>query len=233
MWKSMLECHQSQCQAIGEAKQLDAISTRKHSRDAHHLEATLQLEKELLNWTLKFSCWVSARKHFVRAMNEWLLKSLLYEPEETSDGIAPFCPGRIGAPPVFVACNQWSQALEKNSEKEVLDSMRDFATSVFQLWERDKSEMGQRMMGRNDIEREDKKIHKEIEALDKRIGNSHLETGQVVYQSDTSTNRSLQLGLKHVFEAMEKFTASSLRSYEELLQNIEKDRCAHEHEGVS
>ncbi|KAM7479499.1 hypothetical protein LguiA_027712 [Lonicera macranthoides] len=232
MWKSMLECHQSQCQAIGEAKQLDAISTRKHLRDAH-LEATLQLEKELLNWTLKFSCWVSAQKHYVRALNEWLLKSLLYEPEETPDGIAPFSPGRIGAPPVFVSCNQWSQALERISEKEVLDSMRDLATSVFQLWERDKLEMGQRTMGRNDIEREDKKIHKEIEALDKRMGNSYLETGQVVYQSDTSTNRSLQLGLQHVFEAMERFATSSSRSYEELLQSIEEDRCAQEHEGVS
>lgn len=42
--------------------------------------------------------------------------------------MAPFSPGRIGAPPVFVICNQWSQALDRVSEKEVLDSMRDFTS---------------------------------------------------------------------------------------------------------
>ena len=64
MWKSMLECHRRQCHAIAEAKRLDAIASRKHFTDAH-LEATLQLEHELLNWTLSYSCWVGAQKGFV------------------------------------------------------------------------------------------------------------------------------------------------------------------------
>lgn len=239
MWKSMLECHHSQCLAIKEARRLDAMASHKHFSDAH-LEATLQLEHELLNWTLRFSCWVGAQKGYVRALNNWLLKCLLYVPEETPDGIVPFSPGRIGAPPVFVICNQWSQALERISEKEVVVCMRDFATTVLQLWERDKLEMRQRMMANKDmerkvkyLEREDQKIHKEIQVLDKRMvlskdGNGLSLAGQAVYQSETSKSGSLQISLQRIFEAMEKFTASSLKVYEELLQRIEEDRLAGE-----
>ncbi|OIS99679.1 PREDICTED: uncharacterized protein LOC109231270 [Nicotiana attenuata] len=238
MWKGMLECHRNQCQAIGEAKRLDAIASHKHFSDAH-LEATLELEQELLHWTLRFSCWVNAQKGYVRALNSWLMKCLLYVPEETPDGRVPFSPGRIGAPPIFVICNQWSQTIEGVSEKEVIDCMRDFATNVLQLWERDKLEMRQRMMVNKDmerkvknLEREDQKIQKEIHALGKRIvlvsgdENGLSLNRHVVYQSDTSKNSSLQLGLRHIFEAMERFTAKSLKVYEELLQRIEEDNLA-------
>ncbi|MCD7463990.1 hypothetical protein HAX54_051888 [Datura stramonium] len=238
MWKGMLECHRNQCQAIGEAKRLDAIASHKHLGDAH-LEATLQLEHDLLNWTLRFSCWVTAQKGYVRALNTWLMKCLLYVPEETPDGRVPFSPGRIGAPPIFVICNQWSQTLEGVSEKEVIDCMRDFASNVLQLWERDKHEMRQRMMVNKDmerkvknLEREDQKIQKGIHALCKRIvlvsgDESGLSLNRhVVYQSDTSKNSSLQVGLRHIFEAMERFTAKSLKVYEELLQRIEEDDMA-------
>ncbi|XP_057501115.1 protein ALTERED PHOSPHATE STARVATION RESPONSE 1-like [Actinidia eriantha] len=236
MWKAMLECHRSQCQAIGQAKRLDAVASSKHFSDAH-LDATLQLEHELLNWTLRFSYWIGAQKGCVRALNNWLQKCLLYIPEETPDGIVPFSPGRIGAPPVFVICNQWSQALESISEKEVVDSMRDFATGVLHLWERDKLEMCQRMMANKDmerkvknLEREDQKIQKEIQSLGKMIslvsgdGNGLSASGNVVYQSDTSKTSSLQVNLQRIFEAMERLTENSLRAYELLLQRIAEDR---------
>ncbi|KAL2537859.1 hypothetical protein Fot_19250 [Forsythia ovata] len=244
MWKSMLECHHNQCQAIGEAKRLDAIALRKHFSDAH-LEATRQLEHDLINWTLRFSYWIGAQKGYIRALNNWLMKCLLYVPEETPDGIVPFSPGRIGAPPVFVICYQWSQSMEGISEKEVVDSMRDFATSVLQLWDRDKLEMRQRMLANKDerkvkgLEREDQKIQKEIQALDKRMvlisgDDSGMPlTGRAVYQSETSKSGSLQASLQHVFKAMEKFTADSLKVYEELLQRIEEDHLAREREQVS
>ncbi|XP_049402355.1 protein ALTERED PHOSPHATE STARVATION RESPONSE 1-like [Solanum stenotomum] len=245
MWRSMLECHRSQCVAIGEAKRLDTIASHKHFSDAH-LEATLQLEHELLNWTLSFSCWVTAQKGYVRALNSWLMKCLLYVPEETDDGIVPFSPGRIGAPPIFVICNHWSQAFERVSEKEVVDCMRDFATNVLQLWERDKLELRQKMMVNKDMERqvknldrEDQKIQKGIHALDKRIvlvsgeENSLSLNRHVVYQSETSKNSSFQVGLQRIFEAMERFTANSLKVYEELLQHMEEDRLAREPEAVS
>ncbi|KAK1373767.1 putative DNA-directed RNA polymerase subunit beta [Heracleum sosnowskyi] len=245
LWKSMLVCHQSQLQAIGAARRLDDIVSNRYSSDAH-LEATLQLEQELLNWVFRFSCWVASQKGYVRALNNWLLKCLLYEPEETADGIAPFSPGRMGAPPVFVICNQWSQALDAISEKEVVEKMRYFAAAVLQLWERDKVEMRQRMTVNGEmelkvknLEREDQKIHKEIQELDKRIvlvsgeGNSLSVAGQVVYQSETSSNTSFQLSMQRIFEAMEKFTASSLKAYEELLQRSEELRLAGEQDTFS
>lgn len=237
MWKSMLECHHNQCQAIGEAKRLDAITFQKHFTDAH-FEATRQLQHDLINWTLWFSHWVGALKGYVRALNNWLTKCLFYIPEETADGIVPFSPGRMGAPAVFVVCNQWSQSLDRISEKEVVDSMREFASNVLQLWDRDKAEMRQRMMANKDerklksLEKEDQKIQREIQSLEKRvvlIPASDNDAGRVVYQSETTKGGSLQVSLQHVLEAMGKFTRNSLKIYEELVQRMEED----EHEQVS
>lgn len=239
----MLECHQNQCQAIKEAKGFGSIGSGKKLGD-DHLKATLQLEHDLLNWTSSFSSWIGAQKGYVRALNSWLGKCLLYEPEETPDGIAPFSPGRMGAPPVFVICNQWAQSMDAISEKEVINAMRIFASSVLKLWEQDKLEMRQRMMTNNDLERkvrnldrEDQRIHKEIQALEEKIvvaGDSYSlsVTGNVVYQSDTS-NSSLQGSLQRIFEAMEKFMAELTKAYEELIKRSEEERLAHEHERVS
>lgn len=241
MWRSMLECHRSQCQAIAAAKRLDAIASNKHASD-ECLEATLQLEHELLNWTLRFSCWFGAQKGFVTSLNNWLLKCLLYIPEETADGPVPFSPSRIGAPTIFIICYQWAQAIDRISDKEVVNSMRDFVRVVLQLWDRDKQEMRRRFaMHKNmeskvkSLDREDQKIQKELQVLDKQIV---LSTGEhnglsAVYQSETSKSVSAQTNLRLIFEAMEKFTAASLKVCEELLQRIEEDRILRQQEGVS
>ncbi|XP_071692335.1 uncharacterized protein [Rutidosis leptorrhynchoides] len=241
MWRSMLECHQSQTHAIGAAKRLDAIASQKHFSD-DCLEATLQLEHELLNWTFRFSCWFGAQKGFVTSLNNWLLKCLLYIPEETADGPVPFSPSRIGAPTVFIICNQWAQAINIISDKEVVKSMRDFVKVVLQLWERDKQEMRRRLevhknMDRKvkDLEREDQKIQKELQVLDKRIVLSvgEFDGLSAVYQSETSKTVSAQTKLRLIFEAMEKFAAASLKTCEELLQRIEEDKISRQQENVS
>lgn len=241
MWKSMLECHSSQCDAIREAKNLDAISSHKLS-DAH-LKATLQLEHDLLHWTSMFSGWITAQKGYVRALNNWLEKCLVYEPEYTVDGMVPFSPGRMGAPPAFVICHQWSKAMDNISEKEVVDSMRAFSTSIFQLWERGRLEMRQEMRQRmlidkdlerkvKNLDREDQKIQKQIQGLDKRMvlvaghNDGRALAGHVVYQSDTSSKNSIHANLLHIFESMMKFTGQSLKVYEDLLQRIEEDKLA-------
>lgn len=232
MWRSMLECHHSQCEAIGAAKRIDSIASHKHSSDAS-LEATLQLEHDLLNWAIRFSCWFGAQKGFVRALNEWLVKCLMYEPEVTVDGPVPYSPGRIGAPPIFIICNQWAQAMQRISDKEVVDSMRDFAATILQLWERDKVEMRQRMVvdksRERNLDKEDQKIHKGLQMLDKMIvgasgDDNGLSLGHPVYQSETSKNGSLQTSLQRIFESMERFTGASLKTYEELLQRIQEDK---------
>ncbi|KAK8370715.1 hypothetical protein V6Z12_A01G195800 [Gossypium hirsutum] len=215
MWKCMLECHHSQC----------------------------QLEHELISWTIRFSSWIGAQKGYVRALNNWLLRCIHHEPEVTDDGIAPFSPSRVGAPPIFVICNQWSQVMDRISEREVVDSMRIFAMSIFQLWEQDKSEMHRRMMANKDLERkarnldrEDQKLQKEIQAMDKKIvlvsgdGNSLSVAGHV-YQSDTS-NTSLQGSLQRILDAMERFSSESSKAYEELSERV-KERIAQDHERVT
>ncbi|KAL0726048.1 hypothetical protein Bca4012_022141 [Brassica carinata] len=239
MWKAMLECHQTQCQAIREARGLGPIRASKKLGE-EHLEATSLLGHELINWILGFSSWVSAQKGYVRELNKWLMKCLLYEPEETPDGIAPFSPGRMGAPPIFVICNQWSQALDRISEKEVIEAMRSFTTSVLQLWEQDRLETT--TMGHGDSEkrvrnmdREEQRIHREIQALEKKMvlvapgdgANSLSLSGNVVYQSDTS-NESLQGSLQRIFEAMERFTAESVRAYDDLLVRAEEETAPRE-----
>ncbi|XP_022748533.1 uncharacterized protein LOC111298120 isoform X2 [Durio zibethinus] len=239
MWKCMLDCHRSQCTVIREAKTLGFVGSGKKLSD-DHLKATSQLEHELISWTIRFSSWIGAQKGYVRALNNWLVKCLYYEPEVTDDGIVPFSPSRIGAPPIFVICNQWSQAMDGISEREVVDSMRIFAMSMLQHWQEDKSEMHRRMMANKDLERrarsldrEDQKLQKEIQVLDKKIvlvsgdGNSLSLAGHVVYQSETSNN-SLQGSLQRIFEAMERFTSESLKTYVELLQRV-KERIAQEH----
>ena len=241
MWKSMLECHRSQCEAIREARILGSIGSRKKSGDGH-LQATKQLEKELINWTLQFSSWVSAQKGYVRALNSWLLKCLLYEPEETPDGIVPFSPGRIGAPPIFVICNQWFQALDRISEKEVVDSMHVFTMSVLQIWEQDRLEMHQQSTVNKDLEmkvrnldRENQKIQKQLQALERIVpsgeGKSIRVSENIIYQSDKSS--SLQASLQRIFEAIERFSDNSVRAYEELLQRSEEERATGEQERVS
>ncbi|KAL8142544.1 hypothetical protein V2J09_015576 [Rumex salicifolius] len=230
MWKAMLDCHHSQFQAVEGARGLDAIAFSKNSSDAH-LESVLEFERELINWTTGFSNWINTQKGYVKSLNEWLLNCIDSSPEETTDGLAPFSPGRAGAPPVFVICHQWAQSFDRLSEKEVVESMRVFAVMVFQFWERDKVEMQQRFVTDKDkfrnLEREDIKLQKQMIALDKKMvinsgepSNSLPLSGSVVYQSDTKA--SLQAGLQHIFEAMDRYTSESLKVYEELLLRSEE-----------
>ncbi|KAG7579440.1 hypothetical protein ISN45_Aa03g035870 [Arabidopsis thaliana x Arabidopsis arenosa] len=226
MWKSMLECHQSQCEAIKEARGLGPIRASKKLGD-NHLEVTRMLGLDLINWIVGFSSWVSAQKGFVRELNSWLMKCLFYEPEETPDGIVPFSPGRIGAPLIFVICNQWEQALDRISEKEVIEAIRRFTTSVLHLWEQDRLATRERMMGHGDprnMDREELRIQKEIQELEMKMVLVGPGEDNIVYQSDTS-NESLQGSLQRIFEAMEKFTEESLKAYVNLLHRTEEEEC--------
>lgn len=222
MWKSMLDCHQSQCEAIKEARGLGSIRASKKLPD-DHLEATRVLGHELINWILRFSSWVNAQKCFVRGLNSWLMKCLIYEPEETPDGIVPFSPGRLGAPVIFVICNQWEQALDRISEKEVVEAMRRFTTSVLRLWEQDRLETLERMIGHGG---EEQRIQKEIQELESKM----VLVGSGEDRSDTS-NESLQGSLRRIFEAMERFSAESMRAYDDLLERAaEKESSSQESE---
>lgn len=242
MWKLMLECHQRQCQIITEANNLNAVASSRKLSDAH-MEATMQLEQDLLNWILSFYAWVSAQKSYVKALNSWLLKCIHYEPEVTPDGVVPFSPGRIGAPPVFVICNHWFQVMDriKDNENEVFDAMRAFSESVLQLWGGYHLEQRQRMMANKDmdkglkfLEKEEQKMQKALDIVNKKLAlvseqNGLTPPGQIMQRG---TNAGVQSGLKQIFESMVSFSSICMGAYEELHSRSEEVRLSWENAKV-
>lgn len=237
MWSVMLECHRTQCRALSEAKNLDSLVSGGKISDAH-VEVTKQLELELLEWIASFSTWIYAQKSYVKALNGWLIKGLRYVPEVTPDGIAPFSPGRLGAPPVFVICNQWAQTVERISENEVIDAMRAFASNVLQLWEKHNFEQRQMLMANKDMERTLRIMEREEQEMRKTVENQNKKlvvvSGQsILTVSEHTEAGSMQSNLRQIFEAMENFSASTLKAYEELHIRAEEERSARENEKVT
>ncbi|XP_022941482.1 nitrate regulatory gene2 protein-like [Cucurbita moschata] len=144
MWRSILKCHQKQFQAVMESK-IRSLKARTGSRRDESLKATVDLEMELVNWCARFNDWIRTQKAYVESLNGWLLRCLNNEPEETADGIAPFSPGRMGAPPIFIICNDWHQAMLEISEDKVVGAIHGFALNLHELWERQDEEQRQRI----------------------------------------------------------------------------------------
>ncbi|KAL9266555.1 ALTERED PHOSPHATE STARVATION RESPONSE 1-like protein [Drosera capensis] len=144
MWSSMLKSHQRQFQAILESK-TQTLKANTGLRQHSSVRVTLALEMQLLKWSSRFNQWIDTQRSYAESLNGWLSRCLLHQPEETPDGIVPFSPGRIGAPPVFVICHDWNQVIDRISESAVQTAMHDFATSLHQLWERQDDEQRQRV----------------------------------------------------------------------------------------
>lgn len=234
MWRVMLECHRIQCQAISNA----TIASGGRLNETH-IVATKNLELDLLDLTTCFSAWIGTQKTFVKSLNCWLLKGLRYVPEETDDGVAPFSPGRLGAPPVFVICNYWSQTLERISEREALDAMKVFALNILDLWEQHHIEQRQRLKANQDMDKalraveiEEQQMRRAVEVKNKRLelvsGQGGLMLSGQAHRGQTVEMSSLHLNLRQFFEAMENFTANSLKAYEELHARSEEEKTASE-----
>ncbi|KAL9446630.1 hypothetical protein AB3S75_014324 [Citrus x aurantiifolia] len=178
MWRSMLKCHQKQFQAIMESKARSLKANTGFQRDSG-LKVTLDLEMELLNWCKRFNNWVNTQKSYVESLNEWLLRCLLHEPEETPDGPAPFSPSRIGAPPVFIICNDWYQGMVRISEKEVTGTMSGFASTLHQLWERQDEEQRQRIKAEY--------LSKDFE---KQLSTLRMERGKLKHDQDALSDKT-------------------------------------------
>ncbi|OAY58287.1 protein ALTERED PHOSPHATE STARVATION RESPONSE 1 isoform X2 [Manihot esculenta] len=179
MWKSMLRCHQKQFQAIMESKARSLKANTGLQRDSG-LRATLELETELINWCTCFNNWINTQKSYVESLNEWLLRCLIIEPEETADGIAPFSPSRMGAPAIFVVCNDWYQAMVRISEKGVENAMLNFASSLHQLWERQDEEQRQRI-----------KAEYLTKDFEKRLKTLRMERGRIMQEQEASSDKAM------------------------------------------
>ncbi|CAL4893663.1 unnamed protein product [Urochloa decumbens] len=143
MWKFILDCHRKQFHTILETK--SHILIPKNGPERSSSKVTLELELELLNWCSCFRNWILSQKAYIETLNGWLVKWLPQEKEETPDGIAPFSPGRLGAPAVFITANDWCQAMKRIPEGSVIDTMEAFAVNVHILWERQDEEQQQKL----------------------------------------------------------------------------------------
>ncbi|XWS20869.1 hypothetical protein CRYUN_Cryun30bG0006100 [Craigia yunnanensis] len=235
MWKVMLECHSCQCQKVMEAKCLDVIDLSGKLNDAH-LEVAIKLKLELQNWSLSFSSWIEAQKGYVKALNGWLRRCLLYEPEEATDAVSPLSPGRCGAPPVFVIVNQWSKAMDRLSNKEVVEAVHGLFVSINQVLEQHNADLQQRIIADKDMERkvkimekEEQKMQKIMQARVKKMtllarGESAVLPRDTTHRSDIRDVTSLQCGPKQIFMEMEKLATDSRQAYEDLHKCIKEAR---------
>ncbi|XP_020219753.1 nitrate regulatory gene2 protein [Cajanus cajan] len=235
MWKDMQECYKRQYQQIVEAKTLDASSLNKKLGNVH-IDATLRLKSEVQKWNLSFLDWIHAQKSLVKALNGWLVRCLLYEPEEVPDDSTPFSPSKIGAPPVFVICNKWSKAVDNLSDRNVTEAVNGFMLRVNELLEKHILDLQQKLTPDKELERkvkmlerEEQKMHKVVRARERKmvqVGREESDAllrGDAVHHADIVDTTNLQSGLKHIFVAMEKFTDTTARLYEELSQQIKQE----------
>ncbi|RWW64743.1 hypothetical protein BHE74_00027998 [Ensete ventricosum] len=205
------------------------------------MDALKQLEFKMVDWISNFSVWVTVQRNYVKSLNGWLVKGIHYVPEVTDDGVVPFSPGRLGAPPVFVICNYWSQSVDRISERDVVDAVHAFADNVFNIWQQHKVEQQQRLSANRDMDSKLRSMEKEEQQMLKQkrklmliSSENGVSISEHVVQQGSGMN-SLQLSLKQIFEAMENFTADSMKAYEFLHKRSEeeKQRFTRENEIVS
>uniref|UniRef100_A0ACD5V2N4 Uncharacterized protein n=1 Tax=Avena sativa TaxID=4498 RepID=A0ACD5V2N4_AVESA len=226
MWQDKLHSYQIQFQVMSEAKNLSPAISGGNGRDL-----AMELELELIKWIINFSSWVSAHRNFVKALNGWLALCLNYEPS-----VAPtYSPRRIGAPLIFVICNKWSQAMDKISEKDVVNAMQALVSSVRHLWEQQNLEQGERMVAVRErekwvkmLERKAAEINKEADELNRKLalvpGRPSFQRCPTVqtYEAHRIEASSVHMNLRLVFQALENFAASSLQAFQEILREAEE-----------
>ncbi|KAL5230034.1 hypothetical protein ABZP36_028810 [Zizania latifolia] len=241
MWHAMSKCHQIQCHALHEAKNLDSKLAAARFSEAH-IDLTKRLELQLLDLISSFAAWVNAQKRYVGTLNEWLKKGIDYVPEVTDDGAPPFSPGRLGAPPIFIICNNWAISMRRVSEKEVVDTVQAFAKSVLLLWEKHILEWRQGMMANKDLdrdlrvmERDELSMRKALDAQSKKLVLVSSQCGvslsaQMLHDSDPPAEMGLKSCMSKVFEAMENFTAAYADAYKDLHLRSEEEKTRLEQE---
>ncbi|CAA7410777.1 unnamed protein product [Spirodela intermedia] len=239
MWRALMECHKSQWEAVIESRSLDAAAA---AAGGGNPGAARELELELLAWIERFCSWFNTQKKFAAALNAWLLRIIRDEPEVTADGVAPFSPGRLGAPPVFVVCNQWSQAMENTSDREVVDAMQAFASSVLQLWDQRRQAEQPAAGGKDQArklrawEKDEQAVQGAVAALNRKLSvitnprGIHIY-GEMLHQGHALKPLSLHEDLRQIFDAMERLADSSVRIYDGLLicARTEQERAARGH----
>ncbi|XP_048558762.1 protein ALTERED PHOSPHATE STARVATION RESPONSE 1-like [Triticum urartu] len=222
MWQDKLHSYQIQLQVISEAKNLASVTSGGNNSPG----LAMELELELIKWIINFSSWVSAHRNFVKSLNGWLALCLNYEPQEAPT----YSPGRIGAPVIFVICNKWSQAMDRISEKDVVNAMQALVSSVRHLWEQQNLDQSERIVAVRErdkwmkmLERKALEINKEGDELNRKLA---LVPGQQqsfqrcptirTYEAHCIDGSSVHVNLRLVLQALESFASSSLEAFQEI-----------------
>nr|CAD1824536.1 unnamed protein product [Ananas comosus var. bracteatus] len=243
MWVYVLDCHQKQLQALIDSKS-HHLKAKAGGERSSVARATMELELQLRNWCHCFINWFETQKSYIEVLNKWLIKWLpKVQEEETPDGVPPFSPSKFGAPPVFIICNDWSQAIERISENNVVNTMNVFSSFMHQLRVSQEEEYRRKL-----------KVDYLSMVYDKRLKSFQKETQfkenlNVVSVSENGTeylddhtmvldsvrkrrdeeiekheeaiqrvhhaaSSSLRSGLVPIFEALENFFMENLKAYE-------------------
>ncbi|KAI3758581.1 hypothetical protein L6452_06148 [Arctium lappa] len=237
MWQSVVKCHRKQFEAIMESRS----QTLRANTSLVSLRAVLELETGLVTWCQHFNNWISAQKSYIDSLNGWLRHFIDHEPEVTIDGEIPYSPGRIGAPPIFVICNDWHREIEGVSQDRVSKAIHGFASNLRQLLER--QDNMQRLMRKKeylakDFARKRYNLGKKTrDSLADKTGGSMVPSdsgvdldslGKKVEEEwerrkeaamklvDNGGSTSLQGGVIPIFKALENFTCDALKAHEQV-----------------
>ncbi|KAI3777321.1 hypothetical protein L1987_47121 [Smallanthus sonchifolius] len=220
MWQSIVKCHRKQFQAIMESRSRTLRANTSLERDSSS-RTTLDLETGLVMWAQHFNSWINAQKSYVNSLNGWLQQCIDHEPEITIDGEVPYSPGRLGAPPIFITCNDWHREIKGISQESVLKAMHSFALSLRQLLERQddiqrlmlKKEHLAKDFARNSQNHGPDETHGSVVPSEDRVGLDYKEAMKLVQNGGSS---SLQGGIIPIFKALEIFTRDALKAHEQV-----------------
>lgn len=212
----MEECYRGQNEGIEEAESVEEACPleKKQWVSKEHAEAAIRVKSELQKWNMSFSEWIHAQRCHVKALNGWLLRCL--PEEEIHDGGSAT---KSSASSVWVICSKWSEAVDKMSEKKVIEAVNELIYGVKELLDKYITELQQRLEVDKELERRMRVVGREEEKMQKVV-----KAGSVVKQeSEGGVSGSLHCRLKQIFCALENFTANSASAYELLCQHIQQD----------
>ncbi|KAI4966591.1 hypothetical protein ZWY2020_037999 [Hordeum vulgare] len=179
-----------------------------------HIDLIKRLELELWDLVASFAAWVNGQTSYIGTINDL----------------------RLGAPPIFIICNDWATGIARIPETGVVDTMQAFASQVLHLWEKHRLEWRQGMMANRDMDRElrvmerdETSMRKALEAQNNKLVLVSNQSGvslsaQAVRDGDPSSEVGLQSCMSRFFEAMESFSAACANAYKDLHLRCEEER---------
>ncbi|KAL7605113.1 hypothetical protein Lser_V15G19220 [Lactuca serriola] len=231
MWQAIVKCHRKQFEALMESRSrtLRTNTTTTSIEQASNSRAVVDLETGLVTWSQHFNNWINAQKSYIDSLNGWLNQCIDHQPELTIDGVVPYSPARLGAPPIFIICNDWHREIKSVSQDRVSKAIHGFASNLRQLMER--QDDVQRIMVKNEYHAKDLAgIRKKTGGgLPEKMSGPMVPSESGVVEEEWARHKeamklvagggglsSLQGGVIPIFRALETFTCDALKAHEQV-----------------